>query len=212
MKTSLLLVAALAVPGRAQYNTAPYACSNPQTRVFTQGVAASFVATCSFGTAPISYNGAVPAGMTLNHASGYASGTPTTVKSATAYTITAVNAYGAKAMFVTITVNPKAPTSLTYSANPAVYTAGKAITPNTPSSSGGAVSSYAVSPALPSGLALNGTSGVISGTPTAAKAAAYYTVTASNAGGSTSKAVSIQVKAAIVIGTGTATRTATSSN
>lgn len=177
----------------------PYGCSAAQTKVFTQGVAASFVASCSFGTAPVAYNGGVPAGMSLNHGSGYASGAPTTVKTATVYTIYASNSAGSKSMFVTITVNPPAPANLSYSANPAVYTKGKAIAPNTPTVGGGAVASYAVAPALPAGLSLSGTTGVISGTPSIAKAAANYTVTAANAGGSTTKAVSIQVKNPIII-------------
>src|SRR5512133_453730 len=76
-----------------------------------------------------------------------------------------------------------APGDLTYSTNPAVYTKGVAIANNTPSSTGGAVASYSVSPALPAGLTLDTSSGVISGTPTAVAARATYTVTATNSGG-----------------------------
>jgi len=57
------------------------------------------------------------------------------------------------------------PSGLAYAANPAVYTKGSAISPNTPTSSGGAVASYSVSPALPAGLTLDASTGVISGTP-----------------------------------------------
>ena len=70
---------------------------------------------------------------------------------------------------------------------------GQAITPLTPSITG-SVTSYAVSPALPAGLTLNGGTGVISGTPTAVAATAAHTVTASNGGGSTTTSVSITVK------------------
>src|SRR5205807_488268 len=77
---------------------------------------------------------------------------------------------------------------------PATYTKGTAITNNTPSSSGGAVVSYSVSPALPTGLACSGSTGVISGTPTALSAATDYTVTATNSGGSTTDVVTITVK------------------
>lgn len=77
-----------------------------------------------------------------------------------------------------------APTSLSYSTNPAVYIIGTAIPANTPTHSGGDIDSYSVSPALPAGLSLDPKSGVISGTPTTATAAASYTVTATNAAGS----------------------------
>jgi hypothetical protein len=83
------------------------------------------------------------------------------------------------------------PADLTYSENPATYPVGIPITPNTPSTSGGAVESYAVLPALPPGLALDPGTGVITGTLTAASARASYSVFAANAGGITATAVSI---------------------
>jgi hypothetical protein len=83
------------------------------------------------------------------------------------------------------------PTDLTYSENPATYPVGIPITPNTPSSRGGAVESYSVSPALPPGLALDTATGVIVGTPTAASARTSYTVIATNSGDSTATTVSI---------------------
>lgn len=85
------------------------------------------------------------------------------------------------------------PPILTYSALTAVYTKGTAITPGTPTNSGGAANSYSVAPALPAGLSLNLTTGVISGTPTAVAAQATYTVTASNAGGNGSASLNITV-------------------
>ena len=89
----------------------------------------------------------------------------------------------------------QAPSALTYSANPANYTRGSAITANTPSSSGGAVVSYTASPTLPAGLSLNPTTGVMTGTPTVASAQASYVVTASNPGGSTSVGLVLSVGA-----------------
>ncbi|MEO6978812.1 MAG: gliding motility-associated C-terminal domain-containing protein, partial [Mucilaginibacter sp.] len=50
---------------------------------------------------------------------------------------------------------------------------------------------YTISPALPSGLSFAGTTGTISGTPTAASAATNYTVTAYNAYGSDAAVVNI---------------------
>lgn len=104
----------------------------------------------------------------------------------TIFTLSATNAVGTTSATVTVTVTYLPPTDLTYSTNPATYTLGTAITPNTPSSLGGVVFSYGVQPALPAGLALDTTTGVIAGTPTAAAATAPYTVTATNPGGFTS--------------------------
>src|SRR5439155_21832608 len=82
---------------------------------------------------------------------------------------------------------------LTYSTNPAVYVKGAAITNNVPSSTGGAVLSYAGSPALPSGLNLDATTGVISGSPLAVAPATDYAITATNSGGSATAVVNISV-------------------
>jgi hypothetical protein len=47
------------------------------------------------------------------------------------------------------TAAARPPTSLTYSANPATYVLGKAITPNAPSAGGGPILMYSILPALP---------------------------------------------------------------
>ena len=83
------------------------------------------------------------------------------------------------------------PSALTYTTSTAVYAIRVQMTPNIPTSSGGAVTSYSVSPALPAGLTLNTSTGVISGTPAALTATANYTVTASNSGGSTTATLTI---------------------
>ena len=90
-------------------------------------------------------------------------------------------------------MNNVAPSNLVYSANPATYTVATAITNNTPSNSGGTAISYSVSPALPAGLSLNTSTGVISGTPTTVTSSSGYTVTASNTGGSTTVIVDIAI-------------------
>lgn len=87
----------------------------------------------------------------------------------------------------------EAPTGLVYSSNPAVYTTRTAIPANNPTHSGGSIDSYSVSPALPAGLALNASSGVITGTPTLATATATYTVTGANSAGSATASISITV-------------------
>jgi hypothetical protein len=85
------------------------------------------------------------------------------------------------------------PVGLSYSASPAVYTAGAAITPNQPRVGGGPASVFSVWPALPTGLSMSASTGVIEGTPTAVTAAAVYTVTAANSGGNASTGLLITV-------------------
>ena len=171
-------------------NTAP---------AYTVGVAISSDTPSSSGGAVSSYSisPALPAGLTLNTSTGVISGTPSAASAATSYTVTASNAGGSATASVSITVNNAfvAPSALAYSASAPVYAVGAAISTNTPSSSGDAVTSYAVSPALPEGLSLNTVTGVITGTPTSASVATSYTVTASNVGGSSTATLSITVAA-----------------
>ena len=89
--------------------------------------------------------------------------------------------------------NAKAPSGLSYTAGALVDTKGVAITPDSPTSSGGTATSYSVSPALPAGLSLNSGTGIVSGTPSTVTAQASYTVTAYGAGGSTTTILSITV-------------------
>jgi hypothetical protein len=87
------------------------------------------------------------------------------------------------------------PSGLSYTPSSASGTVGTAITSLNPTVTG-TVTSYSVSPTLPSGLSLDESSGVISGTPTAVSASASYTVTATNGTGSTTATVTIEVSAA----------------
>src|SRR5204862_9118 len=121
---------------------------------------------------------ALPAGLSFNTSSGVISGTPTALASVTGYTVTATNTGGSTTATVTITVVDVAPAALTYTTSPVTYTKGSAITANSPANSGGPVTSYAISPALPAGLSLDTTTGVISGTPSALAVATGYIVTA----------------------------------
>ncbi len=182
------LVVADAAPTSLTYST------NPAT--YTKGTALTNNTPTSSGGAVVSYSisPALPTGLSFSTSTGVISGTPTELSAATNYTVTATNSGGFTTATVNITVNDVAPSALTYSTNPATYTKGTAITNNTPSSSGGAVVSYSILPALPTGLSFSTSTGVISGTPTALSAATDYTVTATNSGGSTTAIVNITVK------------------
>jgi hypothetical protein len=75
------------------------------------------------------------------------------------------------------------PSHLSYP-SPAAGTAGTPLGPLIPTAAG-SVEHYAVTPALPPGVALDSKSGVIAGTPTAASSLAPYTITASSTAGNT---------------------------
>lgn len=85
------------------------------------------------------------------------------------------------------------PASVAYGTNQALYVTTEAVTPNTPNVTGGAASTFSVSPALPAGLKLDPQTGIISGTPTAIQAQTTYTVTAGNSGGTAQTQIRIAV-------------------
>jgi LysM repeat protein len=146
------------------------------------------------GVATFTVTPTLPQGLTLDRMTGVLSGTPLVLKVTTLYTITASNAEGSASSTLSLTVKDLAPAGLSYPTNPALYYRGTAITPNVPTQTGGQVTSWTVSPSLPQGLLLNSTTGVLSGTPLVVKAAAVYTVTATNSEGSASTALTIQIK------------------
>ena len=76
------------------------------------------------------------------------------------------------------------PSHLSYP-SPVKSTVGAALTPLSPRIAG-TVEHYAVTPALPPGVVLDNTSGIITGTPSVARVLAPYTITASSLAGSTS--------------------------
>ena len=194
MGLSITVNAAVIAPSGLTYSVNP--------AVYTVGTAISSNTPSSSGSGVVSYavSPALPAGLSLNTSTGVISGTPSVAAATATYTVTATNSAGSTTVGLSVTVNAAviAPSGLTYSVNPAVYTVGTAISSNTPSSSGSAVVSYSVSPGLPAGLSLNTSTGVISGTPSVATATATYTVTATNSAGSTTVGLSITVNAAVI--------------
>ena len=168
---------------------------SPSTYAFTKGMAIAAITPATSGGAVSSWgvSPSLPAGLVLNTANGQITGTPTALTAKASYTVTATNGEGSAETALFITVNDAPPAILAYSSNPAIFTQGMAIAADSPSSGGGAVVSYSVTPPLPAGLGLNPTSGLITGVPAALTATTTYTVTASNTGGSTTVPVSITV-------------------
>jgi hypothetical protein len=161
----------------------------------------------------------LPAGLVLNNglpviladnATGVISGTPSAASTGT-YTITANNSSGSTTAALTITINNSgvSPSGLAYITPAPVFVAGAAITPDAPvnNSTIPTGSTYSVSPGLPSGLSMDPSKGIVSGTPTAVPSTivplpppalyppppftATYTVTATTTTGSTTAPLTI---------------------
>jgi len=149
------------------------------------------------GTVQLSWSVTGATSLSIDPGPGAVTGTSVSVTPAgtTTYALTATSAGGSSTASATVTELVQPPTGLVYSSNPAVYTPGTAIQPNIPTPSGGVPTSYAVSPQLPAGLALDAATGVISGTPSVASATTTYRVTASNSGGSFTASLGITVNA-----------------
>ncbi len=194
MATILFLSGCGSSGGGTQPPVLSYATQNA---VYTKGTAITPNAPTDSGGATSSYTvtPALPAGLLLNPTTGVVSGTPTAVTAQAVYTVTASNAGGNSSVPLSIAVDDIAPSGLTYGVNPAVYAAGAAITPDVPawSVAGGTPTSFAVIGSLPQGLAVDGTTGILSGTPTTQAGQQSYTITASNTGGSTSATLILTV-------------------
>ena len=177
----------IAPPSSLSYSGSPF--------VFTQNAAITSQSPAVTGTVTscsISPNIQTDTGLNFNTTNCTISGTPTIIKTATNYTITASNSNGSTIATVSITVNIAPPSSLSYSGSPFTYTQNVTISPRTPTFSG-SLTSCTSSPTLPTGLGINGTTCVISGTPSVVQSATSYTITASNSSGSTTATISIAV-------------------
>ncbi|MDA9156424.1 putative Ig domain-containing protein, partial [Candidatus Poseidoniaceae archaeon] len=138
----------------------------------------------------------LPAGLTLNIGTGEISGTPTALSTNTTYTIWANNSGGSSSATINITINDELPT-LSYSPENLTLTKGQSSTDlplNATLSGAGAITSWAISPALPSGLTFGTSNGTIWGTPTILQIdPVMYTIWANNSGGSVEVNVNITI-------------------
>ena len=136
---------------------APVLSYTPANYTLTPGVATSITVTNTGGPVASPYYSispaTLPAGLTFTAATGVISGTPTTVTTATLYTVTGTNLGGTSSAGVTIGVS-SLPPAINYSPNSYIFTVGTAIPPTiTPNSTNGAVGT--------SGLTYNTTGTVI---------------------------------------------------
>ncbi|MFZ4715328.1 MAG: putative Ig domain-containing protein [Bacteriovoracaceae bacterium] len=137
----------------------------------------------------------LPSGLSIDTSTGVISGIPTTGATTTTYTVTATNSAGSSTQKVTFTVAPLAPT-LSYAGASGLEgssNSSMSISPTTLNANGETPTTCTSFPSLPSGLTINNSTCVISGTPTVVTATTSYTITATNSGGSTTATVNLWV-------------------
>ena len=190
----------------ANYNAAPAVTQTLTVNKANQTITFGSLPANTYGDAPFTLAATTTSGLDVAYVSSNTSvatvsGSTVTIVGAGSTVITASQAGNsnynpATSADQTLTVAFAAPAGLSYSSASINGTVGTAIASLTSTVSGSGIT-YSIDPALPSGLLLNPTTGEISGTPSVSSGSAIYTVTATNAGGSTSTALTIVVGYAV---------------
>jgi hypothetical protein len=170
----------------------PSALSYPSPQSYQTAAAIATISPSVTGVVTgYSVSPALPPGLSLDPATGRISGTPTQAAASAQYVVTASNSGGSTTFALAITVIIAPPKSLSYP-TPVLFVMNAPMVPLPPTVQG-ILLHYSVASSLPPGVLLDATTGIISGTPTVAQAAASYTVTVSNSAGSTNASVSIGI-------------------
>jgi hypothetical protein len=188
---------------------------SPGTQTVTGRVGAAITATTAFtstglGTSYFSIAPALPAGLVFSSSTGVLSGTATAAKEATTYVVTAADGtnYAVATMRLTISAVPV----MTPASQAVSGVVGTAIAATSvfaaPTVTG--TKTFTVSPALPTGLTLNATTGAVSGTPTAVSTQTTYIVTATDGTNFATSTLTVVVAAAATATTTTTTTVPTS--
>jgi PKD repeat protein len=170
-------------------NPAPPTITSATTASGKVGTAFSYQITAS--NSPTSFGAAgLPAGLSVSSTTGLISGTPTAAGSSTV-TLSATNAGGTGTASLTVTINPAAPaiTSATTASGTVGTSFSYQITATNSPTSFGATG-------LPTGLSVSSTTGLISGTPTAA-GSSTVTLSATNAGGTGNATLTLTVNSSL---------------
>jgi hypothetical protein len=151
---------AFCVYGASVASNAPPVITSSTTANGTAGQAFNYQIAAS--GSPTSYNATgLPAGLSVNTASGLISGTPTATGSSSV-TISAVNVYGSGQATLALTIGASGTAPVITSSTTANGTVGQSFTYQITAS--GSPTSYNAT-GLPAGLSVNTSSGLISGTP-----------------------------------------------
>lgn len=155
---------------------------------------APLVPALNFTADQFEFVGAVPSGLSLDPVTGAIGGVPTEVVTAQTVTVKASNLSGkVRHASVEYTIHPALPPgAFTYTPNPASAQFGDPFPPVVPTLTNGAAS-FAISPALPNGLALDPSTGWIGGATQGALGVTQHVVTATNPFGNAQTVVEIEV-------------------
>lgn len=151
--------------------------------------------TFSGGVTSCTSSPTLPTGLSINPSTCAIGGTPTLIQGNVNYTITATNAYGSTTANLSMSVATVPPSGLTYLGSPYTWNLPGPVSTGIPALAGSPLSSCTISPALPAGLTINNSNCMVSGSPTDPIPLSNYTITATNAAGSTTANISFRILA-----------------
>ncbi|MEC7112611.1 MAG: putative Ig domain-containing protein, partial [Candidatus Thermoplasmatota archaeon] len=135
-------------------------------------------------------NASLPSGLSFNNQTGMISGTPTELWPQTSYMVWANNSGGSSVAYLNITVVEEL-ANIAYTPSNLTVVRGYTMANVSANNTGGAVVSWAISPALPSGLSFD--NGTVHGRPMVNMSATTYTVYANNSGGSVTATLTLTI-------------------
>ena len=135
----------------------------------------------------------LPEGVLLDPHSGVISGTPIVSQAATVHQVTAANESGTASFSILIEIIPAGPCDLVYLEDDKVVAPFASMDPILPSTGCGEADLWLIDPALPEGISIDPSTGVISGTPALETARIVYTVVASNEHGSDQTEMALRI-------------------
>ena len=169
-------------PGAAQLDSTLDIASRTLTQNLSTTAFKPVNGTGGIGTLTYSINPALPAGLTLNTATGSISGTPSVSFAQNNFVITVTDSAGATSS-KTFSLEILPPALITVQAVASrTLTQSVAFTAFTPVTASGGIAPlvFSINPALPTGMILNTATGQVSGTATEASITATYTVSVSD--------------------------------